>query len=380
MNLHVTSDNYGFFPKEIAKRIKKQEPLQKNIIVNLGENSIITDDLITYISVSSKAMKNYINTVEKIDKLIFHPYNFLGYKFLQIALKKFPRVKVYWVFWSFELYNLPHLSFEHYKPHAKDYIRKQRTLAEKIKNIKIIGNFVLRIFYITGIKKNSIKKLTGSFQRIDFFCSFLPSDFSFFRKISSNEKAKYLPFAYFSLEDIMPGLNNFKSNGNKIMIGHSSAPTGNHYEIIERLSELNPEFSIFLPLAYGDENYGNLIEKKARQQFKLLDIQRKKLETVAYYKKLTEVGWSIFNIKVQQGLGNIIALIWMGVKVFLDEESSTYKDFSHWGIIIFTIQHDLTLWQLTNKLNNKEIENNKAIILKKCNTESVNLYWDNIVA
>jgi hypothetical protein len=380
MNLHVTSDHYGLFPKEIAERIKKQGRKDENRMVNLHPESVISDEMITYISSSQKDQQAFIDQIEKLDKVIFHPYNYSGYLFLQQLLNKFPGVKVYWALWSSELYELPHLSINHYKPFSKNYVKKQRSFFQKIKDLPLIGELVLKFSYFTGIKKNYLKELFKSYKEIDFFCSFLPSDFISFQQITFNKTAEYVPFAYFSLEHILPGLEDFNSAGNKIMIGHSSSPAGNHYEVIKRLSNLNKNFSIFLPLAYGDMNYGNLIEKEAKKLFNDPDIQRDKLGISAYYQKLTEVGWAIINVKVQQGLGNIIALIWMGVKVFLDKDSSTYKDFKAWGIIIFTVQHDLTLEELSNKLTEKEIENNKAMIFKVCNEALVKQYWNEILS
>jgi len=379
MNLHVTSDSYGLFPKQVAMRIKRDGDSKKNKMVNLGEKATIQDEIITYISASSESINNFISTIETLDKIVFHPYNFICYDFLQVVLKKYPGVQVYWAFWSYDLYNLPHLNFEHYKPFAKKYVNGQMSLLQKIKDLKVVGSLALKFSYATGIKKNYIKKLVASFQHIDFFCSFLPSDFLFFEKVSSNKTTKYLPFAYLSLDDIVPNPDNFGyTPGNKIMIGHSSSPSGNHYEIIQRLSKINPGFSIFIPLAYGDENYGSLIEKEAIKKFATVDVQRQKLDSAAYSRKLAEVGWAIINVKVQQGLGNIIALIFMGVKVFLDEDSSTYKDFSGWGIVIFTVQHDLNSHNLSNKLSKEEIENNRSIISEKCNPELVKQYWSAI--
>ena len=45
---------------------------------------------------------------------------------------------------------------------------------------------------------------------------------------------------------------------------------------------------------------GNLIEIEAMKKFINVDIQRNKLDKILYYKKLTEVGWSIINVKVQR--------------------------------------------------------------------------------
>jgi dTDP-N-acetylfucosamine:lipid II N-acetylfucosaminyltransferase len=174
----------------------------------------------------------------------------------------------------------------------------------------------------------------------------------------------------------MPGLHHFHSSGNKIMIGHSASPEGNHYEIIHRLNRINPAYPIFLPLSYGDKQYGNLIKTEAQKKFINVDVLEEPLERDKYYEKLTEVGWAIINVKVQQAVGNIIALIWMGCKVFLDKSTSTYKDFLTSGIIVYSIQDNLNEFELASRLNPDQMENNRKKILEEFNEETINKQWN----
>lgn len=374
MNLHVTNDNYGFFPSQIAKRIKNADKKSNNLMVNLSRKSKIKDDYITYISVSTISFKNYLSTIRRIDKIIFHPYNLIGYQFLKQALKKFPDIKIYWVFWSYELYSLPHLVHRLYEPFSYRYVSENNSSLKK--NVK---KYVYQALNIMGVKKNYRKILKYSYSHVHFFCSVLPSDFTFFQSQTENKNIQYLPFSYLSLENIMPGLTEFYSKGDKIMIGHSSLPDGNHYEIIQKVSTINNTFSIFLPLAYGDTEYGIMIKEIAGNKFKKIEVLEEKLESYLYYQKLTEVGWAIINAKVQQGLGNIIALIWMGVKVFLDKNVSTYKDFLSWDIIVFSIQDHLNKNELSHKLTSEQMENNRNKILEKFTEVNVMRYWKEVL-
>ena len=125
--------------------------------------------------------------------------------------------------------------------------------------------------------------------------------------------------------------------------------------------------------------YAGIIKRYATEKFRNLEVLQDKIEPAAYYQKLTEIGWAIINVKVQQGLGNIIALIWMGVKLFLDKNTSTYKDFKDWGIIIFSIQDNLIEEELTSKLSETEKNNNRARILQRFSEDLVNDYWKKIV-
>ena len=128
MNLHVTNDSYGLYPVEIAKRIKNSANSHNNCFVNLYKKSVHKDSIITYIPETKIAFKNYISKLVQLDKIIFHPYNITAYRFLKITLKKFPDVKVYWMCWSYELYNLPHLTLDLYEPFSATYLKKKMVL------------------------------------------------------------------------------------------------------------------------------------------------------------------------------------------------------------------------------------------------------------
>ena len=297
MNLHVTNDENGLFPKEIARRIKESGTREKNRMVNLCTSVALRDEIITYIPLSSRAIRKYIDGIKNLDKIIFHPYNINSYRLLKIVLEKFPRVKVYWVCWSYELYNQPHMLKKLYDPFSTNYLKKEIPL--KIKSGNYIRKLIMHFSHATKMRQPYYKELNASYPLIDYFCSMLPSDFAYFQTLSSNKNTKYIPFAYLSLDNIMPELAGFKSTGNKIMIGHSSSPQGNQYEIIQRLSSINPEFEIFLPLAYGDKHYANVIKNEAAEKFRNLEVQEEKLENIAYSRKLADVGWSIINGKVQ---------------------------------------------------------------------------------
>jgi hypothetical protein len=153
-------------------------------------------------------------------------------------------------------------------------------------------------------------------------------------------------------------------------------PDGNHYEIIQKLSAIDKRFPIFLPLVYGNVLYSKKIKEIARAHFDTVYVQEEKLDKEAYYQRLTKVGWVIINSKVQQGLGNILAIIWMGAKLFLDENSGTYIDFKKWNIIVFSVQHDLTKEQLSTRLTAEQIEHNRRILYEKVNEEKVSEYWE----
>jgi hypothetical protein len=377
MNLHVTNDHHGFFPREIAKRIVKGRLSGNNLMVNLSQQSSIKHDLISYIPVTGAAIKKYINRLPVIDKVVFHPFNYYSPFFLKLLLQRFPQVRVYWVCWSYELYNASHLNINLYDSFSRKYVdgkRKQSQFARQL-----AGSIYHGLVNGMPIVYNREKYFHKAYRKIHYFASFLPSDYSFMKDISGNSSIKYLPFSYLSLEEIIPDLSKEPAAGNKIMLGHAASPDANHFELIARISEINPFFSIFLPLAYGDHDYGNLIKNKARHVFKDCEILETKLSPESYYQKLTSVGWAVFNVKVQQALGNILSLIWLGVKVFLDENTSSYKDLKDWGITVYSTQQDLNKKELTEKLDESLVKKNRDKLWELFKEEEVSRKWQPII-
>lgn len=377
MNLHVTNDTYGLYTLEIAERIKNSEYYKNNIIVNLSETATLKDESVEYISITELSFKNYINKLQQLNKVVFHPYNFTGYDFLKILLTKFPAIKIYWVCWSYEFYNLPHVVNKLYEPFSLKYIRSKISLSGRSKQFLV--NTIINVRGWLGFKMNYWQKLRHASSLPDYFCTPFPTDFYYLNQIIPKNHLTFEPFAYLSLNKIMPDLNSFGSNGNKIMIGHSSSPDGNHYEVIKEISSINNNYPILLPLSYGDMEYGNLIKKAANSYFKNVEILENKIDRSEYYRKLCEVGWAVINVKVQQGVGNIIGLIWIGAKIFLDKKSSVYIDLFNWGIKIFNIQDHLNKDELESKLSKVEIENNKRIILDNFGEQKVSAYWKKIL-
>ena len=377
MNLHVTNDSYGLYPVEIAKRIRNSGTGDNNRIVNLYPTSVYKDSLISYIPEKKAAFIKYIAGLDRLDKIIFHPYNETAYRFLQEAVKKFPGVTVYWMCWSYELYNLPHLLHTLYEPFSAAYLAKRPF---SINSLKKIGKGVyINTHTALGLRKDYKARLEHAHSLVHYFCSPFYADYQFLETVTPGNKIQYLPVAYLSLEEIIPNLHTFISTGNKVMIGHSASLEGNHYEVLQKVSEIDASYPVLLPLSYGDIVYGDLIKKEARERFDNVEVLENKLERNAYYQKLTEVGWAIFNSKVQQGVGNIMGLIWMGAKVFLDKDTSTYKDLSAWGIHIFSIQNDLNKYELSNRLSFEQIENNRKKILEKFNGEMISLAWKELL-
>ncbi len=159
------------------------------------------------------------------------------------------------------------------------------------------------------------------------------------------------------------------------MINHSADPTLNHFEALEKLNNIKCKSEIWLPLAYGNEIYkADLINSISKFDLNI-EILYRFIPLELYNLKLKEIGIAIFNIKIQQAFGNIVPLIWLGVKVFLSKESSIYLDLKNKGINIYNID-EISTENLQN-LDFDKIYENRKILMSILSEEKVNEYLQN---
>lgn len=122
----------------------------------------------------------------------------------------------------------------------------------------------------------------------------------------------------------------------RILIGNSSTETNQHFEVFNKLEIYkNENIEIFVPLSYGDFKYGMQVMKVGYEIFgdkfkPIIDFMNEQ----DYYKFLSTIDIGIFNHNRQQGMGNIITLLGMGKKVYMNPEVTTYEMFIDNNIFI----------------------------------------------
>ena len=93
--------------------------------------------------------------------------------------------------------------------------------------------------------------------------------------------------------------------------------------MLRKLSKFrNQNIKVYVPLSYGDKEYVHRVIKSGR------DLLGEKfvpmtdyMDVDEYYKHLSQIDIALFGMKRQQALGNIMALLYMGKKVYLREHS-----------------------------------------------------------
>ncbi len=120
-----------------------------------------------------------------------------------------------------------------------------------------------------------------------------------------------------------------------IQVEHNSHSFNNHIPILESLQAVdNEKFEYWLPLAYGTANdwEGNpgdyrdrVIELADEMYGERSHVLLSMMPIDTYTRMLWNMDIAIFGSDRQNGLGNILRLLYVGNKVFLPRENPTYK-------------------------------------------------------
>lgn len=192
-----------------------------------------------------------------------------------------------------------------------------------------------------ALVKGSIKKAAS---KLSYFAVPYEEEFKFFQ----NKKiipyySKFIPFTYYPLEFILKGNECIHVNGNDILIGNSANYTNNHLEAFYKINEIGiGSRKVILPLSYGDTQYGDYIHSIGVSVFgsDLISL-RHFMPLEQYTLTLQRCGIVIMNHFRQQAIGNIVMMIWMGAKVYLNESNTFYHYLKRIGVIVFSIDSDL---------------------------------------
>ena len=205
-------------------------------------------------------------------------------------------------------------------------------------------------------------------QLVNYVITVLPYEFKIIKK-EFGLIAKYLDYNY--------GVNKFNrfpnvSLGNSILIGNSATSANNHLDIFDIIKNTNSK--MIVPLSYGAYGYQDYKERVIYQGNKLFKDNfhaiKSFLPIQEYDKILMSCNTMIMYHIRQQALGNIYMALYLGMRVFLNKKSITYKYMNDIGMIIFELEKDFDLVGIELNKNQKDI--NKELVIKLQGEEAIN--------
>lgn len=313
----------------------------------------------------SKEYYNFIGDITEYDAVILH---YLDIPKLKIVQDAPDRVKFVWNSWGADIYN--RLPIWRYKLYGK---QTERLVARILSSN--IWEYYLRISISFRLLQNiraelKLKQIRKILHKITYFSTVLPPE-KYIIKKHYQIKGIYVPFNY-TLN--LLNSENYKKFINKnveiknILLGNSAAATNNHIEILEILSKFNlSERKIITPLSYGGNSKYVARIKACGQQifgnnFFSLDSMLNKYE---YFDLISSCSICIMNHYRQNGMGNVIFMIWLGVKVFLSERNPAYSYFKSLNIVLYSVEKELNAYTddtVFDRLPEDIRESNRKII------------------
>lgn len=367
--LHIFNDQLGFFTNKTVQYLEGLKP-NANVFLNTAPNCKNNSDKILYSSLN-QLLKNK-DSLKDIKLVIFHSYNYSNKGQIQKIKTELnnDKIKFVWIFWSHEFYQLPEFFSMLYQGFSrKFYLRKILSFHVDYFLKFFKGQFDFP-FYL-GLK-NFKKTFTG----FDTIASLVKHDY--LNVTEGIEGVKYAYVSYISLNDFPKINHNFHDEKNDIMIGHSGSPILNHYEIIEHLSKINAKNNIYIPLAYGKPSYIKALQHKINSTITNLNItiQSDFMPKDEYYKKIESVGYFFLNSYCQQALANIFFFLWVGTKVYLRKNTSSYKSLKEKGFHVASIEDDFN--ELIPLTTEEKIHNHK-LVEEMINQNTLDEAWSNVM-
>lgn len=221
------------------------------------------------------------------------------------------------------------------------------------------------------------RKIIPRFREI---AAFVKEDADLVKQVYQSD-AEYIPIAYpnpVSIELLQSVRVNAKNEFPVFLLGNSADVSNNHIEMLQILAKFkNERLKIYCPLSYGgNKEYIAKVIDLGHQLFGDSFVPLKEyLNTTEYASILAEVDISLMNHNRQQGLGNILALLFLEKKVFLKSNISSYYFFQRKKLVVYDIATitNMTFEELVT-LNN-ELKANKQIVKSIIGKESILPLW-----
>lgn len=162
-----------------------------------------------------------------------------------------------------------------------------------------------------------------------------------------------------------------------IQLGNSADPTNNHIDVLKKLEKYKDEdIQIFTPLSYGDEEYAKGVIAYGEELFgdkfiALTDF----IPFEKYLEFLSEIDIAIFAHKRQQAMGNTIALLGLGKKVYIRNDVTPWKMFEKNNIKLFDSNGDINITLIDKEIKQQNMHYVRDYFSKENYIEQLKNIW-----
>lgn len=276
---------------------------------------------------------------------------------MQLLSRVDPLVKFVWIGWGGDYYDLiTGDTTKLLQPKTRALAQKLRMHASSLPLKSKIKQMIKKIIYKKIEKRNIIN-------RIDYFAPVLYEDYELLLKAIPDFKPRYVSWNYGTLEDDMiKGFEDHVLTGNNILVGNSATYENNHLDVFDYLTPVNlGSRKIIAPLSYGDMHYREIVALEAKKLFGKQFVSVEGFLPISeYVSMLSSCSIAIMGHLRQQALGNIVIMIYLGAKVFLNRENPVYDFFKKHHTHIYTLEEIES--EIDDVLTSDQIEFNRNIL------------------
>jgi len=350
MILHLCSDQ-KFIDYTITQFENTAKGVNQFVILSKSKPSIVKRSEVEVVNpYNHKQATALKKTFFKYSAIVVH---YLDYEKAKIVFDLDQSIKLFWFSWGADVYDDENIidSTTFMEPLSRDCFLKQRFHTNPIKRLifslglkfKPLKNIIWRYRYSQSLD-TSVHQKELAIARVDFMSTVIPGEkeyMSRFLKGSLTEKVE-VSWQYGNIEQLSGGFyDSTYKLGEGTLIGNSATITNNHLDIINLLKSINFSDEVYVPLNYGDKYYAHYIAHKYSNAFGenancVLDF----LPIDAYNQVVVGCCNMIMYHKRQQACGNIIAGIYLGMKVFMNEDSIVYEFLKNSGIKVYSLVKD----------------------------------------
>lgn len=352
MNIHIFSSEH-YYTFKYLKFLEGNLDLSSSIFVfkrPVGIEFEYSDKLksrIVYPRNNIQFFYSMLPDLRKSSRILFHQ---LPHGPALILWNLFPKLlsKVTWIIWGGDVYL---------------YRLANESLSNKIYEL---------------LRKRIIK-------RIPRIASFAPGDYEIIKKIYGTN-AQYYPSMYPLPVDFLHYAGSppsgKKSGELQILAGNSGSPSNLHHEILSKLEPLKDSaIRIYCPLSYsGNPEYINSVEARGKHIFggKFIPMNEM-LDPDRYLDLLYGIDVAIMNHDRQQGLGNILPLLYFGKKVFMRSGTSSFEYLESIGCHLYDISSFDTFDESLFRPEHEKLEKNSHIIENLLSEKRCRELWEQIL-
>lgn len=277
--------------------------------------------------------------------------------FMPLVLKAPKITKFLWVGWGYDYYSRFRGGDQAF------FLPKTRILY--LKNQSVFQLFWAKIVSLKCLIIRSSRMFHECLRRIDYFAPVLPNEYDLCKANFKSLRAKFVSWNAGSFADTISSLD-LKIDEDNFLLGNSASYTNNHIEAMDVLSGKKNWGKVITPLNYGDIRYQSEIVAYGKlmlgDNFKPLLVFMPAQE---YFKVLSSCRYVVMNHLRQQGMGSILASLFLGSSIFLHSKNPVYGFLTNIGAHVFVLSQLENMADLPSfRLSKEQIEENRSLIDK----------------